>query len=58
MAARTGNRTSDACFEARFEGSQHIAVTIQADTYEMAEKVAVDKMKTSLSTILERLRNY
>lgn len=44
--------------EARLEGLQPVAVTDEADTYEKAVKGAVDKMKTSLSTILGRLRNY
>jgi hypothetical protein len=35
-----------------------IAVTNHGDTHEQAVKGAVDKLKTSLDTILGRLRNH
>ena len=44
--------------EARLEGRQPIAVKNQANTLEQAVIGAVDKLKTSLDTILGRLKNY
>jgi len=44
--------------EARIEGRQPIAVTNLANTHEQAVEGAVDKLKTSLNTILGRLRNH
>lgn len=41
--------------EARLEGRQPIAVSDQSDTIEQSVSGAIDKMKTSLKTILERL---
>jgi ribosomal subunit interface protein len=44
--------------EARLEGMKPIAVTNHADTHEQAVRGAVDKLKSSLSTIQGRLKNY
>jgi len=44
--------------EARLEGMKPIAVTNHANTHEEAVEGAVDKLKTSLDTILGRLRNH
>jgi len=44
--------------EARLSGMNPIAVTNHANTHEQAVEGAVDKLKTSLETILGRLRNY
>jgi ribosome-associated translation inhibitor RaiA len=44
--------------EARLAGMKPIAVTNHANTHEQAIEGAVDKLKTSLDTILGRLRNY
>ena len=44
--------------EARLEGRQPIAVTDMANTYEQAVDGAIDKLKTSLDTILGRLKNH
>lgn len=44
--------------EARLEGRQPIAVSDQADTIEEAVSGAIDKLKTSLETILGRLQNH
>ena len=44
--------------EARLEGRQPIAVKNQANTLEQAVIGAVDKLKSSLDTILGRLKNY
>jgi hypothetical protein len=44
--------------EARLEGLQPIAVTNNADTIELAVKGAVDKLKSSLDTVIGRMRNH
>ena len=44
--------------EARLEGKQPIAVSNQADTIEQALSGALDKLKASLETILERITNH
>lgn len=44
--------------EARLEGRPPIAVTNQANTLDQAVKGAMEKLKTSLETILGRLRNH
>jgi ribosomal subunit interface protein len=44
--------------EARLAGMKPIAVTNHANTHEQAIEGAIDKLKTSLDTILGRLRNH
>lgn len=44
--------------EARLEGRQPIAVTHIANTYDQALDGAIAKLKTSLDTILGRLRHH
>lgn len=44
--------------EARIEGRQPIAVTNNADTIEQAVDGALEKLTTSLNTIVGRLRNH
>ena len=44
--------------EARMEGRQPIAVSHQADTYEQAVSGAIDKLKSSLDTIIGRIENH
>lgn len=44
--------------EARLGGRQPIAVVQMANTHEMAVSGAIDKLKSSLDSILGRLRNY
>ena len=44
--------------EARLEGMKPIAVTNHADTSERAVTGAVDKLKSSLTTMQGRLKNY
>jgi ribosome-associated translation inhibitor RaiA len=44
--------------EARLSGMKPIAVTNHGNTHEQALGGAVDKLKTSLDTILGRLRNH
>ena len=56
--SKHGQNDKRCLLEARLEGLQPVAVTEEADTYERAVKGAVDKMKTSLNTMLGRLRNH
>jgi ribosome-associated translation inhibitor RaiA len=44
--------------EARIEGRQPIAVSNIADTPEKAVEGAIDKLKTSLQTIMEKMNNH
>ncbi len=44
--------------EARLKGKQPIAVTEQANTYDLAVTGAIDKLKTSLDTIVGRMSNH
>jgi len=44
--------------EVRLAGMKPIGITSHANTHEQAVGGAVDKLKTSLDTILGRLRNY
>ncbi len=44
--------------EARLEGRQPIAVTNQADTHDQAVSGAIDKLATSLYTIIGKLSNH
>lgn len=44
--------------EARFGGMPPIAVTGEASTYEHAVRGAAEKLKTSLNTIVGRLKNH
>lgn len=43
--------------ESRLEGMKPIAVTTHANTHEQAVEGAIEKLKTSLDTIIGRLRN-
>ena len=44
--------------EARLEGRQPIVVTHVANNYELAVHGAIEKLKSSLATIIGRLRNH
>jgi ribosome-associated translation inhibitor RaiA len=44
--------------EARLEGMKPIAVTNHADTHEQAVEGALVKLKTSINTLIGRLRNH
>jgi ribosome-associated translation inhibitor RaiA len=44
--------------EARIEGRKPMAVSNQSDTIELAVSGAIDKLKTSLDTILGRIQNH
>ncbi len=62
LSDKNGNKESEddkrCMIEARLKGRQPIAVTDVANTYDQAVSGAIDKLKTSLDTILGRLRNH
>jgi ribosome-associated translation inhibitor RaiA len=62
VSDENGNKDSDndkrCVLEVRLKGKQPIAVTSHGDTIENAVDNAIDKMKTSLDTVMGRLRNY
>ena len=55
---KEGQNDKRCMLEARLEGIQPIAVTNNADTIEQAVKGAVDKLKSSLDTVIGKLRNH
>jgi len=55
---KQGSNDKRCMIEARLAGMKPIAVTNHANTHEQAVEGAVEKLKTSLDTILGRLRNY
>lgn len=55
---KSGQNDKRCLIEARLEGMKPIAVTNHADTNEQAVTGAVDKLKSSLTTIQGRLKNY
>ena len=55
---KDGQKDKRCLLEARLAGMNPIAVTNIADTDEQAVEGAVDKLKTSLETILGRLKNH
>jgi len=55
---KDGQNDKRCMLEARLEGLRPIAVTDHANTYEQAVKGATKNMKTSLETIIGRLKNY
>lgn len=57
--ANKGGQNDKRCLlEARMEGKKPITVTNLANTHEQAVEGAIDKLKTSLDTIIGRERNY
>ena len=62
LSDENGNKESEddkkCMIEARLKGRQPMAVTDVANTYDLAVNGAIDKLKTSLDTILGRLRNH
>ena len=62
LSDENGNKESEddkkCMIEARLKGRQPIAVSDVANTYDQAVNGATDKIKTSLNTILGRLRNH
>ena len=57
-SSKEGQNDKRCMLEARLEGIQPIAVTSHADTIEQAVKLAVDKLKSSLDTVIGKLRNH
>ena len=55
---KEGQNDKRCMLEARLEGIQPIAVTSNADTIEQAVKGTVDKLKSSLDTVIGKLRNH
>ena len=55
---KEGQNDKRCLLEARMEGKKPIAVTNLANTHEEAVEGAIDKLKTSLETIIGRERNY
>ena len=55
---KEGMNTKRCLLEARLKGRQPFSVTNQSDTYDQAVSGAVDKLTTSLDTILGRLGNH
>ncbi len=55
---KEGMKTKRCLLEARLEGRQPFTVTNQADTYDQAVSGALDKLTTSLDTILGRMGNH
>jgi nitrogen-specific signal transduction histidine kinase len=57
-AGKNGINEIKCILEARIEGKQPIAVSSQADTIESAFSTALDKMKSSLETIVGRMQDH
>jgi len=55
---KDGLQTKRCLLETRMEGRQPFTVSNQADTYDQAVSGALDKLTTSLDTILGRLGNH
>ena len=54
--SKDGKNDKRCMIEARLEGRQPIAVTSNADTHEHSVAAATDKLKSSLDSILGRLK--
>ncbi len=55
---KNGQNDKRCMIEVRMEGRQPIAVTDNANDYELAVSGAIEKLKASLSTIAGKLKNY
>ena len=55
---KDGQNDKRCMLEARVEGRQPIAVTNEANNYELAVSGAIDKLKSVLETKLDRLKNH
>jgi len=55
---KKGLNSMHCMIEARLEGRQPIAVTNQADTHDQAVDGAIQKLATSLDTIIGKLSNH
>jgi ribosomal subunit interface protein len=57
-ADKSSDNDKRCVLEVRPKGKQPIVVTSHGDSVENAVDEAIDKMKTSLDTVIGRLRNY
>lgn len=55
---KEGQNDKRCVLEARLEGLQPIAVTNNGNTIEQAVRGATDKLKSSLDTVIGRMRNH
>jgi ribosome-associated translation inhibitor RaiA len=55
---KEGKNDQRCMIEARLEGLQRLAVTNHADTIEQAIQGAMDKLKSSLDTVLGKLKSH
>lgn len=55
---KQGQNDKKCLLEARVEGRPPIAVTAEANNYELAVDAAVEKLKSSLDTVFDRLNNH
>lgn len=55
---KEGQNDKRCMLEARLEGHQPFAVSNNGDTIEQAVKGAADKLKSSLDTVIGRMRNH
>ena len=55
---KEGQNDKRCLIEARLEGMKPIAVTNNANTHEQAVEGAIEKLKTSLDSMLGRMRNH
>ena len=55
---KEGQNDKRCMIEARLKGRQPMSVTDVTNTYDQAVNGAIDKLKTSLDTILGRLKNH
>jgi ribosome-associated translation inhibitor RaiA len=56
--SKEGLNDTECLLEARIEGRQPIAVSCKAKTTELALTGAIDKLKSSLETILGRMQDH
>lgn len=56
-SSKNGQKDKRCLMEARLQGLQPVAVTNLADTEEQAVSGAIEKLKASLETIVDRRRN-
>lgn len=56
--SRTGLDDKKCLLEARVEGRPPIAVSAHANNYEEAVDAAIDKIKSSLDTVFDRLKDH
>ncbi len=55
---KNGGNDKRCVLEARLEGRQPIAVDGRADTYQQAVDAAIDKLKASLTTIVDKMTDH